>query len=518
MLQSLPPVALVSLALLTVSCDGCRPPPASGGTLTYIDGRDDVVVTGQVEVLAEVLKRWNTVLSSVITEPQMKQLRLDLALVFGFDPLDADKLRGAGFRVPGRWAAGFSAERGTAVVALPASDPERLAQTVVDHVVARTGAEVTDLAEGRSLFTTFGPDRVEQGAVLVRGSTVLWVIGPGAAKQIGALVPQAVSAVALDEGRGESLVRARIRPQALDVLVGRRLSPADAKLVRETLESVDVELDIDPRGLDVHSEAALTPAGLAKAKRLKADGTDASVRSVEVPDAIVIAHGQVDPRGAFDLLAPPGGPIRRELEAARSQGRLLFDLEASIVPALSGAFSLVVGAGDLSQLSFGALVGNPQGSLWSAMGLGRKSVELDPFEEVLQQAQGADSATVESRLVKGLTVRSVRSGGVLVAEAVTTDRAWFVSNEPAVMNRVLARLDATAEPLPPLGIEVDFVELRRVLGTFRAASLPLFVRAIWAQGLDALGLLEFARAEAEWSDRGLRGSGRLQFRDVAETP
>ena len=120
--------------------------------------------------------------------------------------------------------------------------------------------------------------------------------------------------------------------------------------------------------------------------------------------------------------------------------------------------------------------------------------------------------TVESRTLGDVEITGIRTAGTLLTEAAEIDHAWVAANEPAVMNRVLGASPADTSPLPLLRVEARFSELHRVLKTFRAGSLPLFVRATWAQILDAVDLLGTASVEANPEDGALGVDFDLRLR------
>lgn len=520
-------LTLSSLALGGAACDGCGPKPSAGPAGRFISGADDVVVTGQVALVARAQSDWSEIFSVVFTDSQRQQARQELALALGFDPTDEAAIRKAGLDPAGRWAAGWSAERDHWVIAVPALDADRVVDAVVDFSRRRFGAEPRTSGGVTRLVSTFGPEEVERAAVAARDDAVLWVLGQDAARVLGAVRAHDLpdSAAALDDRPSSLAMRVDIDGPALSAWLRRaRVRDADrlGALAAAWASRFDLFASVSEDGLDLDGAFALTADGeqaLIDARPAPGAGL-AAVRAVAVPDAILAVAGAIDPEMLFETLLPPESEARVALDEARSEGRLLVDPEREVLPALSGAFAASAGAGDLSGLEFRELVGAPQQALWTAIAVGRRAESgADPYSTLLEAAQASEEVEVESRRLADTTIHAFRGRGTLLTEAAQLADAWILSNEPAVMNRILSSTPSDARPPPLLEIEARFPELARVLKTFRAASLPLFVRATWAQILDAVGLLGDAtfRASADGDRLSTRLTLRLQSPEKAET-
>jgi hypothetical protein len=506
----LPPshIALAAgLAFGLAACDGCRERPAESNAARFISADDDVVLIGDVSAGAHVIAVWQRVFETLLTDSQRQQAEQELALFLGFDPLDRESLKAAGFEPEAQWAAGWSAERDHWIVALPASDAKTLAATAIDLARRRFGAEArTDNGVTR-LVTAFGTEEVERAAVAIREGVVLWVVGHDAAGVLATVKPmeaEASAAPAIATSPGAQ-VRGRVNVDGPALAAwARRARIRDGERIATQIaswaERLDISLAFSKAGLDLDGRFALTEAGRTALDdaRPEASKSLGAVRAVAVPDAILVALGAVDPNLLFETVLPENSEARKALDRARAQDELAFDVERQLVPALSGAFGVSVGAGDLSELTFRELVGAPQKTLWTSFAIGRRAdADASPYEQILESARETPSMTVENRALGDVQITAFRTAGTLLTEVAEIEHAWVASNEPAVMNRVLGNEPADAPPPPLLRIELRFSELHRVLKTFRAGSLPLFVRATWAQILDAVDLLGTASVEAD---------------------
>lgn len=529
-LLSPPPLAaafVIAVPLWLVGCDGCRRPAAPNNSAArYVSSANDLVLVGDVDLGPQIFASWQRLIQVLSTDAQREQARRELALSLGFDPLDLGALLSAGLDPDGQWAAGWSAEREQWVVALPASDVAKLQDTLVDLGRRRFGAEARVEGGATKLVTSFGPEDVERAAIRTQDRVVLWVSGSEAGQTLAALQPlePAASAASLAASDAQLAGRANIDGPAL-IAAARDARIRDGERIAGLIETwtrrFEFSANFSEAGLGLKGRLALTDAGrelLTKA-RPPSFAASSAVRAAAVPDAILVAAGALEPEVVFDTLIPPGSETRKGIEEAREQGRLLIDIEKEIIPALSGALAASVGAGDLSALTFRELVGAPQKVLWSAFAVGRRpEAESSPYEALLEAAGSAQGVDVETRPVDDVEVTSFRTADTLVTEVAELEQAWFAANEPAVMNRVIARRDQSdAAALPLLEVEARFGELHRILQTFRAGSLPLFVRATWAQILDAIELLGTAHLKAEARDDALGVQVDLRLRPPADS-
>lgn len=518
---ALPHLALAaSLAAALVACDGCRERTRSPGAARFVSSDDDVVLMGDVAAGAHAMTAWQRVFETILTEAQRAQAKQELALTLGFDPLDVEALKTAGFDTGAQWAAGWSATRDHWVVALPASDAKKLQDTVVEFGRRRFGAEAREASGVTRLVTAFGTEEVERAAVATRDDVVLWVVGRDAARVLTSIAPKAEPEIAACSAEEDVCGRVKVDGPTLATWA-RRARVRDGERLANELASrstrIDFGLAFSERGLDLDGELQLNQAGREALEQARPDGSKnlGAVRAVAVPDAIVVALGAVDPELIFETVVPEGSETRKAIDDARAQGRLAFDVEKQLVPALSGAFGLAAGAGDLSELSFRELVGAPQKALWTAFALGRRpGVEASPYDQILASARETPAIEVDRRTLDEVEITAFRTAGTLLTELAEADDAWFAANEPAVMNRILGSTSADAAAPPLLRVEARFTELHRVLKTFRAGSLPLFVRATWAQILDAVKLLDTASVEAKALDGALGAEFELRLRPL----
>jgi len=493
---------LFALALLP-ACDGCRPNAGGEGPARFIPAEDDILLTGSARVGVDLFSDWRSLWDTILSDAQLVQARAELERAFGFDPTDAEALEQAGFDPQGRWAAGFSAERDHWIVALPASNVSALIATVTEYGQKRFGAEPRTEDGVTRLVASFGPESVERAAILSRGNVVLVVVGARAAEVAATLKPLSASesAAALDDEGRATAVRGRfdIDGPALAAFA-RRSGLRDAERLAGVAGAWATRMDFSarfsPDGLELDNELILTDEGRAALGRATLEPAPhlAAVRAVAVPDAIIDIVGGIDPNFVFETLLPEGSEGRKAIDEARASGQLAIDLEREVVPALSGTFSASMGAGDLSDFEFRELVGATQKALWTSFAVGRNpGVEASPFQLLLESARKANVLSIETRTLSDAEIVRFRAAGTLISEAVETEHAWFGSNEPVVMNQILTRGPPDDAAPSLLEVEVRFPELHRALSTFQAGSLPLFVRATWAQILDAidrLGALE----------------------------
>jgi hypothetical protein len=488
-----------------------------------------VVELRDLGALSELREMVEARFAEVIPASDMATARAEIERALGFDPFTPEGLKKAGLPDRGRVAGGVSAA--SAIWVFPVADGDAAKRTVGRLVEARTTAEESEVTVDGVKLTryarTFGDETAEVAAFVARGRLGYLGLGADATRRVARAVGLAPAASV-----AESAEHAALAEELGDGWLLRGIFPNGGQLLESALEEagqtarVDEEamkgvksagwtLRLGEAGLSARGHLRLAGEALAQAERVFAadEGLAAGVRALALPNAILFAAVNGDAGEMLERLAPPGSrPRRRLTQLLASVG---MKGEEEVLSDLTGQGALALGVGDLSEVAFKRLMGNPMSVVWSALALGVKSPEklarpTDEMKAGLEQ-RGFESKTTE---VEGTKVTSVVQAGnpeALLVQSFALPEALVYANEPAVTKAVLAS-EARAEPLngePGILVEARIGQLARQLRTFQIGELPVMFRAMIARGIDALTLFDDLSVVVKPHPGGLRVDGAL---------
>lgn len=515
---------LAWVGILTwTGCNGCPGTPGDTAPATrWVDRAFSVKVRARVDTALQARRRFDPLTAKVLTPDQLARLSDEMRLALGFDPTSEESLRDAGLDVDGQVAWGLEPDR--LLVSIPAGRPNELFDLISEQLERRFG-KPPQASDGIFRFDrSFGPDVVEAAALARHASVVLLGVGPGASELVKAArsLPEARSST--PELESDAPVRIVVTPDPRELRRAVDALPDPGRIDVDRL--TDLAEDLGTLTLDGHfTERGAGMDGLWKLEgdlleRFGGLGVKGrappAVEAVNQAGPFLVLQAAMAPRRLYAALVPPGSPTARAVDQAREEGRLFIDPEP-LFDDLSGHFGLAVGGGDLREVPFKALVGNPLAHLWTLFVAGKDSgadLELGKLQDRMKTSQQIDvqDVTIRDRAAS----RWVSKEGVHLVTGVELEDAVLLANEDAVLDRVLAELpDARMDP-GLFHVELRFDELEAVLRTFPGARLPLVFRALWARGLDALTALEAATVRVDTSSMGLKFDARLTL-DPAES-
>jgi hypothetical protein len=543
---------VVSVGLLSAvwaGCDGCSQKAPDSAPTRYIPSDAEVVLeVADVGLLVQARQAALAHYGSLVSKEQMEGLQKELTLTMGFDPTTPEGLAQAGLPAQGRVAGQLAKDARGALWVIPSADAVKLAASLDKAIKGRVTVDGSHVEKAGDVEVTvfetqFGDQKVVVAARAFTGGYALVGLGREAVTLVKrALALPAEESVegqaeykALAEQLGTSWAVRMISPTGGETLRGAlktasRAVPEARALLREELsaiKSVGWVLELGLSGATARAQVRLTPEGLALSQKLFAVDPEPGdgVRAVTLPQAVISLQAALHPTAVLELMAPKGSPERDQYEkvAARVKTDLGADLDAEVVPLLTGHLALAVGLGDLSGVSFQQLMGNPRAVMWTAAGLGVKDPEAAvALEKRMDEGLKARGLEIVPREVSGKTVRSLmppKQGDkppAALAETTAFGKAWMFSNEAVLTEQIIKNTGASSAlgGRPGLALEVSFVQLAKQVESFRFGDLPIIYRSVLARILDVVRLLNTARVRVHPNGDGIELKAELTLMPV----
>lgn len=511
--------AAVVLFLLISGCDGCGSRQApSGPAARWIP--PDLPIRGQIrtDAAAEFRGRFRTLIEAILTPEQQTMALSELSLAMGLDPTDREGLSEAGLDPATSVAFGLDPER--SLISVPAKDPKKFFDVVTQQLERRFG-EKPVAEDGVLRFNrAFGPETVEAAAAARHASVVLVAVGVGSTEWIK-------KARSLKKGSTDDLkTDAPFRlvavntpddvQRTLDDLSRRGVDPASARRVAEAVERLTVEGTWLDDGGRLSGLLQLSEAMRQELKQMKlSEPFPPAVGQIGAEDAMLVVRAAMSAQRLYELGVPPGGPVQRSIDRAREEGRLKVD-PAKLFQDLTGHFGMALGGGDLKEVPFQALVGNPMAHLWLVFAAGKKAGEKLETGKIFEDLRASEQVKAfDVTLAERSGVRLETGDGTHLLTTLDANDAVVMGNEDEVLKRLLTDLGDARPAGPLVSAELRFDQVESVLRTFPGARLPLVFRALWARGLDALEALRLLTVRVDAASMGLKFDAELTL-DPAE--
>ncbi|MEL6186628.1 MAG: DUF3352 domain-containing protein, partial [Myxococcota bacterium] len=456
----------------------------------------------------------------------------ELRRSLGFDPLTEEGLAEAGLPPRGRVVG--TPHRNGALWVFPVADAGKARATVERLVQARSTADKTSSSVkgvkvdiyGRSFgdemaevagfavtkglgFLTLGTDaRAQIEAALGRTRETSILSAPGFAALQGRVAQTELLRVVMPRG-AEALRQAAESMRRTGVRV-------DARAVEE-IAAAAWSLDVADEGVRAHGFVQLEEPSLSASKKIFSTkvGLSDGIRSVDLPASVLFATMNGEPEALLTQFAPPGSPARRRVSQVIAS--LGMTDEADVLARLTGQVGLAMGLGDLADVSFRTLMGNPLSAAWTAIALGVKSpesfAEVDASMTAKLAERGFEPKTTE---IEGQTVTRVHAVGspeTVLVDSFARPGAVVYANEPAVTQGILG-IAPGLDPLqgkPGISVDLRIGRLSQQLRSFRVESLPLRFQSMVRRGITGLGLFDSLEARVRPTDDGLTLDARLSL-------
>lgn len=549
-------------ALLGWGCRGCAGGSSAGRPTQFIQKDAEAVIEiRDLGALAKSKASLTKSLSGLMTVEQIEELEREATIILGFDPASDKGLEEAGLPKEGSIAGEIAAEGRGALWVVPVRDAAKF-EKVIDRL-ARTRATVettekakVDGQEITLLQASFGPEKIAVAAyTFIRGFALI-----GAGPDSMALITRAL---ALDP-KGAPDILQNAEYAALDRALGtsgdvRLIIPAVAQTAKSALQALSqagipeidrvlaaapdwkgakggaLQLSFGGRGVQLDGRVRLDESAIAKAKLALGQSAEAPkvVRALDFDDAVLFGWFSGNPQALITELAPPGSPLRAELDRALARGKqeLDTDIEKEVLPLVSGHGAFAMGVGNLAGADLAAILESPARYLWTLVAIGSS----DP-QKLAELAKRIDR-TLEPR---GFAISERKSGGAgvhvvgraaaagapqeVLIESAALDRAVLLSNDAAATDRALAATaDSKAKPIPLEGkagmlFELRLASLTQKLETLNLYQLPILYRTIVAKGLQMLHALERFSIALRPADDGVALQVRLQLSPPEGSP
>ncbi|MGF1508972.1 MAG: hypothetical protein ACFB9M_05655 [Myxococcota bacterium] len=500
-------------AVLTVflaglaGCNGC-PTTETTTAVARIPVSMDVVLDGRITALPELLDRFETLVDAMMTDDQIEALEKEWIAATTINPFDVDAMEKAGLDVHDRFAGGLDLENRRALWVLPASEPAKLLANLRALFERQYGSEEKSNQRVLRYDRAFGPDRVESAALMRSGRLVLVGLGVGASallQEASGLEVDGSALEVLPASPETDVVRVRIPepkksvPALLSLLpdrLRRRLSREKVTALADAMQVAGMDLRWLDHGMRIAAEASFLQSAQDDVDTvLSARGeVPPTMEALSLPDAVMMLQVSGNPTRLFDAFVPPGSPFRERLNTARRQGRMRLDFEKDVLPRLTGHLSFALGAADLSRTDLRTVLDNPLTVMWYVLGLGIDKPLMDRLAQDISSDSRVEVKRRRSGGVEVLAFSSTSRGRPMrIVDVAESERTLVVASDAELMDRVLSRPERAAS-MPPLWLQLRFDALEQALRTFRPSRLPLLIRPIWGQFLDALALLDALEA------------------------
>lgn len=467
-------------------------------------------------------------LGAVITEQQMASLQEEAKLSIGFDPTTKEGLATAGLPSTGRVA--VQLENDSQLWALPIVDAKKFSATLDKVAKARFAVDEQkqETIHGQQvtvLNTSFGPDKILVMAYATPKNQLRGLGLVGVGKQGKALIEKALALKPQDNITTQAEYQAQSAalnpkfvarvispagPQALKIvfeqLSGFRMLRSLRTIMQHPLwsraKSVGFAADFDhPRGGRVNGRVRLDAQGLTLAKKILAQrkSSPAGISALNIDPSVLFAQFSGDPKALTDLLFSPQNPQSGQLNATFTRVNMMAgtDVKKTVLPMLTGDLALSAGLGDLSQVAFKRMMGNPMSVLWLATAVGVKSpeemVQLQASLEPRLNVFGLSSA---ERSVGPIKIRTLKRGGAAALfESMPLDGTFVLSQEPIVTNEIAGNKKAQdlLKGRAGFAVQLRLDRLTKQLQSFKISTLPLLMRGAATEILKLVGL--FGTAE-----------------------
>ena len=509
-----------------------------------------VVELRDISMLVKLRELLANHFGAAISKADIEQVQEELKLGLGFDPTTVEGLKGVGLATKGPVVADVSGDGAEAVWVLPLADIKTFAPVFETVMKSRGGADdvKTETKDGVSVTVfsgEYGPQKLIRAAYATAKGHI--IIGTGAEA-----VDRVVQAVKIpkdgsvrkndiyakfDKRLGRTYEIRLIAPAGGAALVKAFETVPSAELasLKPTLEQVEGygwTVNYDQNAAKMSGFATLKAEGQKQlngvfAVKGKAPG---GVRAVNLPNAVIFVQASGQPNALLDVLVPPNSSGRRNLDEAvlKVKNDLDVDIMGSILPNLSGHVALSVGLGDLTDVGFSQLVGNPLGVMWTAFSASAKDpAKLSQTEAKLEGKLKERNVTMKTRKVKGTEIRDFMPAlpdGTTADPLFTTfthDGAWGFSVEPVVATKVVENgngVDGLGGK-PGFFMEFRLALLSAQLRKFKIRELPPLYRSFVVKALDYLSLFDAVTTKVEPASDGIRVQGELRFSKMAaKTP
>ncbi|MEM7674876.1 MAG: hypothetical protein AAF449_02610, partial [Myxococcota bacterium] len=477
----------------------------------------------------------------------IRRLQQELTLMLGFDPTTLQGLKDAGLATDGPVAAELVGSGSGAVWAIPVEEPKKLLPIIDTIMKARGGADEasTETKEGvkiTTFFVEFGPKKVIRAAHAVARGHLVWGFGPRSAE----LVLRAVRLAKKDSVRVVPAYK-KIVAQLGEAFDVRMTSPRGGQAIRSAVRRfargyADVIEPVLARttsagwvgrynngAVQVDGWVGLDEQGQAMSKRIfVARGVaPVGVTAVDLETAVAFVQAGGDPQALLEAVAPVGSDLRKRLEArlARFKNELGIDLLGTLLPKFSGHVAASMGTGDLSNVPFGALVGNPLAQTWTTFAASTTDMAaMNAAESKLGDQLKARNVRMKARQVDDAEVRDLvplsDENADPLFSTFTYGGAWGFSVEPVMAEMLIKnrkgrdRLQGQPGVFAELRIDRFVTELRR----FQIRELPIIYRAVATKIVDYISLFRQLNVRVAPVAEGLRMQGELQFSAGYKSP
>ncbi len=544
-------ISLSGLFLLGfVGCGGCN----RGGNeppIRYVSRSADAVLElRDLSFFARAQQTAPSLAGSVVTEPQLRALRDELERTLGFDPTSAEGLARAGLPANGPVALQIAGGGESTLWIVPVNDPAKFGPVLDQLIKSRaTVDEVNTESVGKHSLTfyraSFGPEKVVSAVSAQHQKLAFIGFGPDA---------QSLVATALELPADQSITthpeyQAQIKTLG-DKWELRLISASGAQALTgalktagrsitalgqvsgnpelERLKSAGWALNFEDRSATVRARLRLDDAGLARAKSVltaKGEGGP-GLYAVDLPLTVLYAELAGDPQALLDIVAAPGTPGRERLsnDLAKIKAELGIDLEAELLPLLSGHGTFSLGLGDLRSVQFRELAGNPLSKIWMVFGVGATDPKaLQKMEQKLDPGLTSRNLEVKTRQLKETAVRIVAMAGqgpdaAPLVESFALERALVMTNEALISEAVIDTKTGKSalQGRGGLHLELRLGRLAAQLSNLDTNSVPLLYRGFLGRILEALRLLDKVTLSAALAEDGVELVGKLTVAPKAQ--
>jgi hypothetical protein len=534
------PYLLFFVVPLALSCRGCGGGGPAVQPIKYV-GKDAeaVLEIRDLGALAKHKAELAKALVDVVPPEQIGALEKELELSLGFTPSTEKGLEDAGLPKEGPVAVEIADGASSAMWIVPFKDQAKLEKTIDRIARNRANVDSTEKVKaGESeltlLQTSFGTEKAVVAAyAFVNGTALIGVGSKGRAlveraltapKEAGSVADNAEYA-AIEKSLAKDWAVRVISPKADTSLtsglktVARMTGGRVARMLESMPEIRGVKsagwaLNFTNRTAVLDGRVRLDDAALADMKAVFASkaGAPAGVSALAFEDAIIFASFSGDPRAFLDKVAPAGSEMRARVDEGFAQVKtdIGADVEAEVLPVLSGHGSIAVGLGNLSGRNLMQMMQNPASVMWTAFALGAADPDkLLEVEKKLDAGIKEKGLAIGARNVAGKEVRVLQKPiegqePAMIVETVTVGGARIFSNDAKRTDEVVAR--ASGSPKDPLAgkaggvLELRLGKLAETLRSFDFGALPVLYRALVAKAVSLVGVFDrivvhFAPAE-----------------------